>query len=100
MKCAARNKCKGNWSIYNSVYSATLDRIYRDEIFKDTSQNEEEYIRHLAKTNYWVENGIDAGYSESLKTMVEKNREQTKKWINLILAFGGATAFLILTQII
>ena len=93
MRCAARNKCKNGWSIYSSVFSSTKDRLYRDTIFRDKSENAEEYIKHLKNTNYFIEDGVDKGYSASLKNMVAENRKKDETMISFVIACIGVMGF-------
>jgi hypothetical protein len=67
------SKSGKRWATYRDVYNATLDRIQWDKLYiPATINNVGDYIAKLEKLGYWVENGVDAGYTKSITTLIKK----------------------------
>jgi hypothetical protein len=59
-----------NWALYSDVYGATLDRLHWDKLMVNTSINTtSDYIARLQKLGYWVEDGVDRGYTNTITNL-------------------------------
>jgi len=69
-----------NWALYSDVYGATLDRLHWDRLMVNPSINTtSDYIARLQKLGYWVEDGVDRGYTNTITNLVKKYETEHRK---------------------
>jgi hypothetical protein len=69
-----------NWALYSDVYGATLDRLHWDRLMVNPSINTtSDYIARLQKLGYWVEDGVDRGYTNTITNLVNKYEAEHRR---------------------